>query len=161
MSKQASKTRASKSAPAPVVADAPAPVAATPAPAPAPVAATPRRLPYPQAKTANKANVLVEDPQKAVAANVVLTAKGTNPAKARVYGYDNFAEGAGGVPKQAKVALVPTNGTPKGVATEQWDKLVALVQANPTWTVAMLYDNKVTSRTVRRSYRAGAIRFVK
>ena len=92
-----------------------------------------------------------------VAANVALTSKGTNPKKQRVYGYDNLAEGGGRVPKQAKIAVVEGASLPRGVKDTQWTKL----QGYAGQTVESAYGNGVSSRTVRRAYRAGAIRFVK
>lgn len=95
------------------------------------------------------------DPEALAAAGVVRTAKGVNPEKARVYGYDTDN---GSVPKTGVIALVPgVVGTPKGVTQAQWE----LLQTFAGQTVQACYDAKtVASRTVRRSYRAGAIRFV-
>jgi hypothetical protein len=136
--------------------------------APEPQAAAPeaskvraiKRAPLPQARAANKVNTLLDAAGDVQAADVTFTSKGTNPKKARVYGYDNFAEGNGGVPKTATVKVVPGATLPKGVAEAQWAKLVLLATAENR-SVQSLYDNGVTSRTVRRSYRGGAIRFVK
>jgi hypothetical protein len=114
------------------------------------------RLPLPQAREHNKQHVLVTEGE-VVAANVALTSKGTNPKKQRVYGYDNLSEGGGRVPKQAKIAVVPGAELPRGVKDTQWSKL----QSYAGQTVEAAYGNGVSSRTVRRSYRAGAIRFVK
>ena len=114
------------------------------------------RLPLPEAQTHNRAFTFVDG--KAVSATLALTSKGTNPKKARVYGYDNLADG-GGVPKDKRILLVSgLSGVPKGVAEAQWDALVTLVTADPTTTVATAKDS-VTSRTIRRAYRAGFIRF--
>lgn len=115
------------------------------------------RLPLPEARAHNKQHVLVADGDKVVAANVALTSKGTNPKKTRVYGYDNLAEGGGRVPKQAKIAVVEGASLPRGVKDTQWTKL----QGYAGQTVESAYGNGVSSRTVRRAYRAGAIRFVK
>lgn len=113
------------------------------------------RLSLADAKRHNATFKFVTD-DNVVAANVALTAKGANTKKLRVYGYDNLSDG-GGVPKDKKVALVAGfTGVPKGVAGPQWDKLVA----HPGLTVIGLRDAGVTSRTVRRAYRAGAIRFL-
>jgi len=101
----------------------------------------------------------VASPDAAVPAGVIRTGKGENAKRLRVYGYDNGAakDGAGRVNKAATVVVVPgTSGLPKGVTQGQWDKLVA--QGGKSVQVA--YDAGVTSRTVRRSYRAGFIRFV-
>lgn len=115
------------------------------------------RLPLPEARAHNKQHVLVADGDKVVAANVALTSKGTNPKKTRVYGYDNLSEGGGRVPKQAKIAVVEGASLPRGVKDTQWTKL----QGYAGQTVESAYGNGVSSRTVRRAYRAGAIRFVK
>ena len=115
------------------------------------------RLPLPEARDHNKQFSPVLEDATVEAAAIALTSKGTNPRKERVYGYDNLTNG-GGVPKTAKVVVVPgaTAGVPpKGVKGEQWDLLVSLAGG----TVQHLYDNKVHSRTIRRAYRAGAIRF--
>jgi len=123
--------------------------------APKPVPTGRLRLPLPEAKAHNKGFLVLAPDAEVAAANVALTSKGTNPTRVRVYGYDNFANN-GGVPKQAKVAIVPGVTCPKGVKAAQWDLLVSLAGS----TVEHCYGNKVASRTVRRSYRAGAIRFV-
>ena len=133
-------------------------VTETPATVPAPVvvvaAVKTLRLPLGEARTHNKVFGFVSD-DNVVAANIALTAKATNPKKVRVYGYDNLSDG-GGVPKDKRVVLVPGFvGTPKGVATPQWEKLVAA----PASTTVALKDLGITSRTIRRAYRAGAIRF--
>ena len=128
---------------------------AVPVTAPAaPVVAT-LRLPLGEARAHNKVFAFVPDGTIAKAAALALTAKGTNPKKLRVYGYDNLAEG-GGIPWDKRVLLVAGfTGCPKGVAEAQWEKLVAA----PTGNAASLKDLGITSRTIRRAYRAGAIRF--
>jgi hypothetical protein len=114
------------------------------------------RLPLAEAREHNKAFTFVA-PDAAKSAAIALTAKGTNPKKARVYGYDNLADG-GGVPKDKRILLVPgLQGVPKGVSQQQWDVLCA-VAADGDVTVAGAKDS-VTSRTIRRAYRAGYIRF--
>ena len=123
--------------------------------APKPVSNGRLRLPLPEAKVHNKAFVQLAPDAAVAAANVALTSKGTNPKRVRVYGYDNFANN-GGVPKSAKVAIVAGVTCPKGVNDKQWELLVSLAGN----TVEHCYGNKVASRTVRRAYRAGAIRFV-
>jgi hypothetical protein len=106
------------------------------------------------AKAANFA--LAANPSALARAAILKPAKGENPKRVRVYGYDNGADG-GRVPKDAQVALVPgTTGLPKGVTAGQWARLQELAGH----TVRGLYDNGVTSRTVRRAYRSGFIRFV-
>ena len=130
----------------------------SPAPeAPVVVVAAPavKRLPFQEARAANFAHA--PNPDALAPAGVVQTAKGTNPVKARVYGYDN-GEGKGVVPKGRTIALVPgMTGTPRGVTEGQWAALQGFVGA----TVQAAYDSKtVASRTVRRAYRAGYIRFV-
>ena len=113
------------------------------------------RLPLGEARAHNKVFAFVPDGTIAKAAALALTAKGTNPKKLRVYGYDNLSDG-GGVPKDKRVLLVAGfTGCPKGVAEAQWEKLVAA----PTGNAASLKDLGITSRTIRRAYRAGAIRF--
>lgn len=112
------------------------------------------RLPLAEARAANAANVFVAG-DKVVAAVVVQTAKGTNPKKVVVYGYDNLSEG-GRVPKDKAILAVPGfTGCPKGVNPDQWDKLVALGKV----IVSAAYDAGIQSGTVRRAYRAGAVRF--
>lgn len=114
------------------------------------------RLPLPQAREHNKQHgLLPADAAAAVAANVALTARGTNPQKRRVYGYDNLAEGGGRVPRNALIAVVPGSELPRGVQATQWAKL----QSYAGQSVESAYGNGVSSRTVRRAYRAGAIRF--
>jgi len=113
------------------------------------------RLPLPDAQAHNRQFTFVDG--QAASAAIALTAKGTNPKKARVYGYDNLADG-GGVPKDKRILLVPgLSGVPKGVAESQWDTLV-LLASDGSVTVAGAKDS-VTSRTIRRAYRAGYIRF--
>jgi hypothetical protein len=124
--------------------------------APAVVVVKSKRLPFAEAHAHNKVFGFVPA-DGAVAADVALTAKGTNRRKLRVYGYDNLSSG-GSVPKDAVVVLVAgIVGTPKGVADAQW----AALQSQAGKTVSVAYDNGVASRTVRRAYRAGAIRFSK
>lgn len=116
------------------------------------------RLPLGEARAHNLGFTVLQPDGAVEAAGIALTSKGTNPTRVRVYGYDNLAAG-GKVPKEAKVALVPgQTGAPKGVNPAQWDKLVGMAKDQPT--VAHLYDNGIVSRTVRRAYRAGAIRFI-
>jgi len=130
-------------------------VAAAAAPVPAVAAPATLRLPLGEARAHNKVFAFVPDGTIAKAAALALTAKGTNPKKLRVYGYDNLSDG-GGVPKDKRVLLVAGfTGCPKGVAEAQWEKLVAA----PTGNAASLKDLGITSRTIRRAYRAGAIRF--
>lgn len=88
-------------------------------------------------------------------APVVKPAKGTNLSKERVYGYDN-GEGNGKVPVKAKIAIVPDAKSPAGVTPNQW----LLLQEYAGKTVEDAYANRVASRSVRRAFRAGAIRFV-
>jgi hypothetical protein len=93
------------------------------------------------------------NPDEVVGAPVLKTAAGVNPKRVRVYGYDTTD---GRVPKSAKVAIVPEASTPTGVTEGQW-KLLA---AQSGKTVQEAYDNGVASRSIRRAYRAGAIRFI-
>ena len=121
----------------------------------APVA-VPKVAPLAVAKEINFARGQIAADQEPTAAGVVKTAKGTNPSKARVYGYDNGVLGGGTVPKQALIAVVPNAKPPAGVTSEQW----LLLQQFHGKSVTVAYDNQVASRSVRRAYRAGAIRFV-
>jgi len=93
------------------------------------------------------------DPEALAAAGVVRTAKGVNPEKARVYGYDTDN---GSVPKTGVIALVPgVVGTPKGVTSAQWE----LLQTFAGQTVQACYDAKtVASRTVAGTLPAGLAR---
>jgi hypothetical protein len=121
---------------------------------PATEAAAPSRVTLVAAKTANFG--LAPNPSALERAKVLKPAKGENPKRVRVYGYDNGADG-GRVPKDAVLQVVPgTTGLPKGVTSGQW----ALLQAESGKSVRAAYDAGVTSRTVRRSYRSGFIRFV-
>lgn len=118
-------------------------------------APVPRVAAMPQAREINFARSLVSAEEEAAAAQVVKTAKGTNPTKTRVYGYDNGVQG-GGVPKGATVVIVPGAKPPAGVTSGQWLQLSGLGGK----TVQSVYDAGVASRSVRRAYRAGAIRFM-
>lgn len=115
------------------------------------------RLPLGEARTHNGQFNPIAKGDEAVSANIALTSKGTNPKKVRVYGYDNLANG-GGVPKASVVAVVEGVACPKGVNAGQFDRMVELAKSGDA-TVQSLYDNGIRSRTVRRAYRAGAIRF--
>ena len=120
------------------------------------LAPIPRSAPREVAKAINFARSLVIAGEVATAAQVVKTAKGTNPEKARVYGYDNGA-GGGKVPTAAIIAIVADAKPPAGVTPGQW----LLLQEYNGKTVSAAYDAKaIASRTIRRAYRAGAIRFV-
>lgn len=117
--------------------------------------AIPKVAPLQTARSINFARTLVDSAENAAAAGVVKTAKGTNLSKARVYGYDNGTQG-GKVPVGAVIAVVPGTTPPKGVTADQW----LLLQQFAGKSVTVAYDNKVASRSVRRAYRAGAIRFI-
>jgi hypothetical protein len=120
------------------------------------VSAKTLRLPLPQALVHNGQFVPVVGTP--TAAGIAFTAKGTNPKKARVYGYDNLG-GGGGIPKDKYVVLVAgTTGVPKGVNAAQWDTLVDICSKDDPITAATAIAS-VTGRTLRRSYRAGYIRF--
>lgn len=136
------------------VAQVAVPVAPTQVVAPKVSSAT--RAPLAVAKAANFAHARVAPDAAPTAAVVVKTTKGTNASKVRVYGYDNGSSG-GGVPKDAILSVVPGAPAPSGVTPGQW----ALLQKLAGKTVAVAYDNLVASRSVRRAYRAGAIRFAK
>jgi hypothetical protein len=99
---------------------------------------------------------LAPNPSALARAALLKPGKGENPKRVRVYGYDNGTDG-GRVPKDGIVQCVPgTTGLPKGVTAGQW----SLLQAQSGKSVRSAYDAGVTSRTVRRSYRSGFIRFV-
>ena len=116
------------------------------------------RLPLKAAQAHNAAVALVAVGAPVVGAALARTARGTNMAKARVYGYANSANG-GGVPQGALFLLVPGfTGVPRGVNAAQW----ATVQAHATGnlTVAQLRaTHGVSGRTIRRAFRAGAVAF--
>jgi len=142
------------------VQDAPVQDAVPEAPAPtdAPVVAgpaVPKVAPRDVARSINFGRGLVPADAAPAPAGVVKTAKGTNLSKAKVYGYDNGVAG-GKVPVHAVIAIVPGCKDPAGVTVEQW----ALLQTFAGKTVTAAYDAQVASRSVRRAYRAGAIRFV-
>lgn len=101
----------------------------------------------------NKA-VLTDTAGKPVKADIGATDKGANPKRQRVYGYDNTSS-TWGVPKAAKIVIVPGATLPRAVAADQWE----LLQKFAGKPVQEAYDNKVSSRTVRRAFRGGAIRF--
>jgi len=115
------------------------------------------RKPLPEARAHNMVFAPLANGDAPQAANVSGTTKGSNPTKARVYGYDNLANG-GGVPKDKRVVIV-AEACPKGVAQGQWDKLVGSVAADPAQTVAQLKSAGIAGRTIRRAYRNGGIRF--
>lgn len=118
-----------------------------------------KRLPLPEAKAHNLQWTPVAADAPVQAAQIALTSKGTNPKRVRVYGYDNLAAGNGRVPKDKRVVLVAgVTGHPKGVTQEQWDLLVQHTGTAGA-TPVHLKDNGVSPRVVRRSYRAGYIRF--
>jgi hypothetical protein len=120
------------------------------------LAPIPRSAPREVAKAINFARSLVIAGEAAQSAQVVKTAKGTNVSKERVYGYDNGA-GGGKVPTAAIIAIVADAKPPAGVTPGQW----LLLQEYNGKTVSAAYDAKaIASRTIRRAYRAGAIRFV-
>ena len=121
---------------------------------PATEAAAPSRVTVAAAKAVNFG--LAPNPSALARAALLKPGKGENPKRVRVYGYDNGADG-GRVPKDAVVQVVPgTTGLPKGVTAGQW----SLLQEQSGKSVRSAYDAGVTSRTVRRSYRSGFIRFL-
>lgn len=113
-----------------------------------------KRAPFAVAKERNFANA-VTDPENATGAKVVKPLPKTNLERRRVYGYDN-GTGGGGVPKEAKVVVVDTSRVPKGVKADEWAKVREMAGK----TVSSMYDGGVSGSAIRRSYRAGAIRFV-
>jgi hypothetical protein len=116
------------------------------------------RKPLADAKAHNMQFAPIAKNGKPVAADVCATTKGSNPKKARVFGYDNLANG-GGVPKDKRIVLVATD-CPKKVGQMQWDALVRAVKAAPDAPVSQIkQDGKIQGRTIRRAYRMGAIRF--
>lgn len=121
-----------------------------------PVRSSRLRLPVDQAR-AHNAQWSLTSPAP-TAAVIAGTVKGSNPKRARVYGYNNLANG-GGVPK---VAIVKVVGAvcPAAVNPGQWSALVAAVTANPSSTVESLRGQGIASRTLRRAFRNGGIQFV-
>lgn len=118
--------------------------------APAPVV-LPKVAVYAEARARNFGLAPVTAEQ-VVGAALVKPAKGTNPGKHLVYGYDSN----GRVPKQATIALVPGAAQPKGITPNQW----AALQTAAGTSVENAYTTGVKSSTVRRAFRAGALRFV-
>jgi hypothetical protein len=110
-----------------------------------------RALSIKEARDANFGRVA--DADNVVGAAVLKTAAGVNLSRTRVYGYDTDT---GRVPKTAKLVVVPGATLPSGVTQGQWD----LLQKYSGMTVQTAYDNGVASRSVRRAYRAGTVRFV-
>jgi hypothetical protein len=88
-------------------------------------------------------------------AELVKPPKFSNLKRLNVYGYDT-ADGR--VPKDGKIVLIPGFvGVPKGVKEDAWKAVVEFAGK----TVREAYDSRtVDTSAVRRSYRAGAIRFV-
>jgi hypothetical protein len=113
--------------------------------------ATPRAASIAAAREVNFGRVVT--PDEVVGAPVLRTAAGVNPHRVRVYGYDTDT---GRVPKGAVLAVVPGATLPVGVTEGQWQ----LLQEYAGKQVQVAYDNGVASRSVRRAYRAGAIRFI-
>jgi hypothetical protein len=87
-------------------------------------------------------------------ADLVKPPKFSNLKRVNVYGYDT-ADGR--VPKNGRIVLIAGFvGVPKGVKAPEWDALKTFAGR----TVADAYDSRlVETSAVRRSYRAGAIRF--
>lgn len=115
------------------------------------------RTTLPLARAANNANGMLAIGAKVVpAAAIVQTAKGANPARMGVYGYSNNNR----VPLASRVLLVTgaSAQVPKGIQPAQFASLQKLAKAG-TQTVSALYGAGITSRTMRRAYRAGVIRF--
>ena len=122
---------------------------------PAPAAGT--RTTLALARTANKANGMLAPTAKVVpAAAITQTAKGANPTRMGVYGYSNNNR----VPLASRVLLVTgaSAQVPKGILPAQFASLQKLAKAG-TQTVSALYGAGISSRTMRRAYRAGVIRF--
>lgn len=126
---------------------------ATDAPAtPAPEQAKPTRSLH-MAREANASNAPV-DSAAPTRATLVRPAKGENPGRRRVFGYDN---GPGGkVPKTAKVVVVNA-----GSLASSWPTLAEALTATPDATVETLKSAGVASKAFRRAFRAGLIRFAK
>src|SRR4030095_13859518 len=152
-----------KPAPKPATKQVTAPAQAGPTAAqaaPATAAPAGNRQPLPQAKAHNSAIPLLAKGATVTPATVVRSARGTNPKRTRYYGYGNAAHG-GGIPAAAGVAIgAGITQAPKGVNPTQWASLVAAVKANPNHTVQQHKAAGIQGRTLRRAYRAGAIRFV-
>lgn len=105
------------------------------------------------AREANASNAPV-DPAQPARAVLVRPAKGENPERRRVFGYDN---GPGGkVPTDAKVVVVSKSGLEAA-----WPKLAEALAATPDGTVATLKSAGVAGKSFRRAFRSGLIRFSK
>lgn len=105
------------------------------------------------AREANASNAPV-DPSKPERATLVRPAKGENPERRRVFGYDN---GAGGkVPLTGKVIVVNA-----GSLESAYPTLAEAVKTTPSATVAELKTAGVASQAFRRAFRSGLIRFSK
>lgn len=87
-----------------------------------------------------------------VRAALVRPAKGENPERKRVFGYDN---GPGGkVPLGAKVVVVNSAGL-----AASYKSLAEAVQATPEADVKTLKSAGVPGKSFRRAFRSGLIRF--
>jgi hypothetical protein len=105
------------------------------------------------ARDANASNPAVDPtaPQRAV---LVRPAKGENPERRKVFGYDN---GPGGkVPTQATVVVISKDGLKSA-----YPSLAEALEATPTATVGTLKSAGVASKSFRRAFRSGLIRFSK
>lgn len=103
------------------------------------------------AREANASNAPV-DAEKPQRATLVRPAKGENPERRRVFGYDN---GPGGkVPLGKRVVVVNASGL-----ASSYPKLAEAVDSTPDAPVKDLKSAGVDGKSFRRAFRAGLIRF--
>lgn len=103
------------------------------------------------AREANASNAPV-DLSAPVRAALVRPAKGENPERRRVFGYDN---GPGGkVPTSAKVVVVNA-----GSLQSAYPALAEALSTTPDASVADIKSAGVSSKSFRRAFRSGLIRF--
>lgn len=109
------------------------------------------------ARATNGANTYVApDADKVERAVLVRPSKGENPKRGRVYGYDNLSDG-GKVPVDSIVKLTGATGSLAG-----FDKLRDTVEGHgEPLTVRDCKNAGISSKTIRRAYRSGLIRFAK
>lgn len=114
-----------------------------------PVVVTKRSLQV--AREANASNPPVAKDQP-VRAALVRPARGENPERRRVFGYDN---GPGGkVPLAAKVVVVNS-----GSLSTAYPALATALSTTPDASVQDLKSAGVSSKSFRRAFRSGLIRF--
>lgn len=103
------------------------------------------------AREANASNAPV-DPAAPQRATLVRPAKGENPERRRVFGYD--AGPGGKVPLGAKVVVVSPDSL-----KASYPGLAEAVAATPEASVADLKTAGVAGKSFRRAFRSGLIRF--